>query len=276
MPSAAGSAYLELEAPPLSAQNGLIPACSSLKLTCSVHGPRPVPRTASFSANLQLNTHVKFATFASRQRRGYIRDTVERDLSLHLETALRGALIPDRWPKSSFEVVVTILEGEEDYEEESKAEQRGGIEGAGLMTILAGCINVASVAIADARIDCLDLLAGGAAAIVPDSRGQGARVLDPCPSEHEELASICVVGYLPSRDELTEAWIKGDLTAHDLEDSCGVSGLVDSAVGAAKGSHLVLQEAVKESAERWLQRFSGGKKPSKPRMNNDEEVEMKT
>ncbi|RQM08775.1 hypothetical protein DH86_00002491, partial [Scytalidium sp. 3C] len=116
-PSASGSAYLELEASHSSNQSlPSIPslATSGLKLTCTVHGPRPLPKSAPFSPHIVLSTHVKFAPFATRKRRGYIRDSSERDLGVHLETALRGVIIGDRWPKSGVEVIITILEGEED------------------------------------------------------------------------------------------------------------------------------------------------------------------
>src|SRR5277367_4846504 len=117
-PSASGSAYLELRShlaesdPTMSVLSSL--TMSGLKLTCTVHGPRPLPRSAPFSPTIILTTRVKYAPFASKQRRGYIRDASERDLAVHLETALRGVIIGDRWPKSGVEVTITILEGEED------------------------------------------------------------------------------------------------------------------------------------------------------------------
>merc|ERR1711977_657316 len=116
-PSASGSAYLELEASkaPNSRAPGLASlSTSGLKLTCTVHGPRPLPKNAPFSPHIILSTHVKYAPFATRKRRGYLRDSSERDLGVHLETALRGVIIGDRWPKSGVEVIITILEGEED------------------------------------------------------------------------------------------------------------------------------------------------------------------
>ena len=100
VPSASGSAYYEI--PPQGQDTKsklLVPSSSSLKITCTVHGPRPLPRNAAFSSNLLLTTHVKFAPFATRQRRGYVRDASERDLGVHLETALRGVIIGDRRPQ---------------------------------------------------------------------------------------------------------------------------------------------------------------------------------
>ena len=263
VPSASGSAYLEIQPGTAlqSTSGSLIPASSSLKLTCTVHGPKPLPRSAPFSPNLLLTTHVKFAPFAARRRRGYLRDVSERDLGAHLETAIRGIIIGDRWPKSGLDVSITILEAEDDrwWGDTLSSGPFSGMDGWGLMNVLAGCITVASAAIADARIDCLDLIAGGVAAYVEDStkdkEGTDNRlVLDPNPAEHQDISSACVVGYMPSRDEITELWLKGDMP----KSTSGAQGkaashelLVDGAVEAARAVQTVLIEAVKESAERF-------------------------
>ena len=240
VPSASGSSYLELQPSiPPGSTDSIIPAASSLKLTCTVHGPRPLPRTAPFSPNLLLSTHVKFAPFASRQRRGYLRDSAERDLGVHLETALRGIVVGERWPKSACEVVITVLEGEEDQSlNEAREGQDSSLSGLGMMNVLAGCITAASAAITDAGIDCVDLISGGVAAT---SARETSGVLDPCPSEHDDVRAACVVGYLQSRDEVTELWMKGDVA--DSED------LINRAVEAAVLTRSVLAEAVQEAAE---------------------------
>ena len=247
VPSAAGSAYFELELP--NASRSVLPLNSTIKLICVVHGPKPLPRTASYSPNLQLIATVKYAPFASRSRRGYIRDPGERDLSSHLETALRGAIIPDRWPKSAIELSVTIIEGEDDQWWGSETESFRGL---GAMNVLAGCITVASAALADARIDCLDLLTGGVAAIVRQMDGDLLMVSDPNPSEHENIVSACVVAYLSNRDELTETWVKGDLSLSSSKASFAMEDLINAAVRAARSGYAVLQEVIKESAEQSL------------------------
>ncbi|KAK5121505.1 hypothetical protein LTR85_005338 [Meristemomyces frigidus] len=267
VPSASGSAYYEI--PPQSPQEQelLVPSSSSLKITCSVHGPRPLPRNAAFSPNLLLTTHVKFAPFATRNRRGYVRDASERDLGMHLETALRGVIIGERWPKSGCEVVITVLEGEEDGWWGDGGGQEGGRGGGwGMMGVLAGCITVASAALVDAGIDCVDMVSGGVAALVQDRQdgkkaGREAQmVLDPSPSEHEEIRAACVVGYLQSRDEVTELWMKGDAGTQ-------VEALVDEAVKAASLSRTVLAEAVREAMElkmgKGLERANGEQKEDK-------------
>ena len=231
-----------------------------------------------FSPQLVLSTYVKFTPFATRSRRGYIRDAQERDLGVHLESALRGVIIGDRWPKSGVEVIVTVLEAEEDSwwgDSLSADTRRPGVSGCGLMTVLAGCITVASAAIAEAGIDCVDLVSGGVAALVKgkeDPHGTVTQlILDPCPSEHSEITAACVVGYLSSRDEITEIWTKGD-SGNDPES------LMDGAVEAAKASRAVLDAAVKESVEKRLPGYEetevGKAVPKVKSSRRAEDVEM--
>lgn len=242
VPTASGSAYYEI--PPITPtipKNLLVPSSSSLKIACTVHGPRPLPRNAAFSPNMLLTSHIKFAPFATRQRRGYVRDAAERDLGVHLETALRGVVIGERYPKSGCEVVITVLEGEEDGWW-GDAGEGGKAGGWGMMNVLAGCITVASAALVDAGIDCVDLVSGGVAALTgPASSQNEGLVLDPCPSEHD-IRAACVVGYLQSRDEITEMWMKGD-AGSDVET------LIDHAVKASTLTRTVLAEAIKEATE---------------------------
>ena len=170
-----------------------------------------------------------------------MRDASERDLGVHLETALRGVIIGERWPKSGCEVVITVLEDEEDgwWHDGTTGERSGGW---GMMSVLAGCITVASAALVDAGIDCVDLVSGGVAAVVARSdKGREEMMIDPCPSEHDVRAA-CVVGYLQSRDEITEMWLKGDAGAQ-------TDALIDEAVKAARMTRTVLADAVKEAAE---------------------------
>jgi len=256
-PSASGSAYLELEPSPKPkvSNPGLTSLSSSgLKLTCTVHGPRPLPKNAAFSPHIILTTHVKYAPFATRKRRGYLRDSSERDLGVHLETALRGVIIGDRWPKSGVEVNVTILEGEEDQwwgDERGRGTVTSGEWG--MMSVLSGCITVASAAIADAGIDCVDVVSGGVAAVVRSKTGPATMVLDPVPSEHHEILSAAMVGYLPNRDEITDIWVKGEIGQPGQSKQEGrivsYEELADGAVQAALGSNRVSLAALKETIE---------------------------
>lgn len=268
VPSANGSAYLELEAP-RPATRTFISTTSTLKLSCSVHGPKPVARTSSFSPNLQLTASVKFAPFAMSRRRGYVRDATERDLGTHLENALKGVIIPDRWPKSAIDIAVTVLEGEEEHD--TFGARNRGLDNVGLMNVLSGCITVSMAALADARIDCVDLLCGGVAAVVPSSESKIVKVLDPRPAEHEDIVSACVVGYLPSRDEVTEVWARGSFDVGNGSSHLRFDDLLDSAISAAKASQSVLQEVILESISQSLE--NEGKKQQLGNSNND--IEMK-
>ncbi|KAL4753267.1 hypothetical protein BDW72DRAFT_169197 [Aspergillus terricola var. indicus] len=269
IPSASGSSYLEFEpSASLSAARAspkfITPPSSSLKLACTVHGPKPLARSATFSPNLVLTTHVKYAPFAARKRKGHIRDASERDLGVHLETALRGVIVAERWPKSGLDITITILEAEDDRWWGDAPDSHDAAWG--MMNVLAGCITAASAAIADARIDCLDLVAGGVAAVVADKPADGngsahARLmLDTDPTEHQSILSACVVAYMPGRDEITELWLKGDnskAAVGTTDQSLSHEALIDGAVVAARGAHSVLAEAVRESAMRFAGLSSG-------------------
>ncbi len=150
-------------------------------------------------------------------------------------------------------MVITVLEGEgDDPWKKGQSSESGRTGGWGMMSILSGCITVASAAIIDAGIDCIDLVTGGVAAIVRHPTAPPQMLLDPCPSEHEEVFAACVVGYLQNRDEITELWTKGSITASkdgNGANTMGFEPLVDQAVEAAVAARLVLVEAIKESTE---------------------------
>ena len=175
-----------------------------------------------------------------------------------METALRGVIIGDRWPKSGVDVIITILEGEEDQWWGDDRGQGSTSAGEwGMMSVLSGCITVASAAIADAGIDCVDVVSGGVAAIIrgsgsPQSPSPISLVLDPVPSEHQEILAACIVGYLPARDEITDLWAKGDIWNENQKatsQSYSYEDLADNAVQAALGSYKVLVGALKETAD---------------------------
>jgi exosome complex component MTR3 len=217
------------------------PGVSGLKLSCSVHGPRSLPRSSPFSPHIVLSTHVKYAPFATKQRRGYLRDPSERDLGIHLEAALRGAIIADRWPKSGVDIIISIVEGDQDRDS-SKSQ---GDEMWDMMNALSGCITVASAALVDAGIDCVDTVAGGVAALVQDGDGSTPTiVVDPLPSEHARILAACCIAYLPTRDEITNLWFRGDLPASDMEL---YNNLVEKGIEASRNANRVLVECLSET-----------------------------
>jgi exosome complex component MTR3 len=237
-PSASGSAYLELENPhPDGTAN------TGLKLTCTVHGPRSLPRSAPFSPHIILTTHVKYAPFATRQRRGYLRDSSERDLGVHLETALRGAIIADRWPKSGVDIIVTVIEGDQNRDSPGYPKD----EGWDTMSVLSGCITVASAAIADAGIDCVDTVAGGVAALVAKDDGtQPFIVLDPVVAAYNKIFAACCVAYLPTRDEVTNVWFKGQLPGADMMI---YNNMVERSLVACRNANRVVVASLNETVK---------------------------
>ncbi|KAL8799955.1 MAG: hypothetical protein Q9200_007398, partial [Gallowayella weberi] len=170
---------------------------------------------------------------------------------------LKGLLISERWPKSGVDICITVLEGEDDDNDDVGSSPRTGLSEWTTMSILSGCMTVASAAIADAGIDIVDLISGGVAALVRQPTPQQPRsndantanpiipaeiILDPCPSEHVDILAVCVVGYLRSRDQITEIWTRGDVD----------SGLLLSdSDGGAKGN----------------QQRHGGEKPARGRIH---------
>lgn len=161
---------------------------------------------------------------------------------MHLETALRGAIIADRWPKSGVDIIVTVIEG--DQNRDSPEYERD--ESWDMMNVLSGCITVASAAIADAGIDCVDTVAGGVAALVAkDAKSQPFIVLDPDVAGYHRIFAACCVAYLPIRDEVTNIWFKGQLPG---ADAMMYSKMVEKSLVACRNANRVLVQSLNETA----------------------------
>lgn len=158
-----------------------------------------------------------------------------------METALRGAIIADRWPKSGVDIIVTIIEG--DQNRDSPEYDRD--EGWDMMNVLSGCITVASAAIADAGIDCVDTVAGGVAALAAkDRKSPPSIVLDPDVSAYHKIFAACCVAYLPTRDEVTNIWFKGQLPA---ADAMLYNKMVERSLVACRSANRVLTQSLNET-----------------------------
>lgn len=244
----------------------------------SVLGPRPLPRTSStpFAAQAILTTEVKFAPFASTVRRGYIRDSSERDLGSRLYQALVSAIRRELYPKSRIEIVVTILDSEDEGDiantvcledgraQEPKFSDVGRSERA-LGCILAGCITAASAALADAGIEMVDLVSGGVASVYADDPSVKGKAKETGPAgsdgsdklyirdpsvvspEGKTHLATCVLGYMAARDEISDIWISGRLSANNQMSA--MDELVDQAIAAARSARGVLNEASRERVQ---------------------------
>jgi exosome complex component MTR3 len=140
------------------------------------------------------------------------------------------------------DIIVSIIEGDQDRE--TSKEQ--GDESWDMMNALSGCITVASAALADAGIDCVDTVAGGVAALVRDEadNGKAKIVIDPVPAEHDKIEAACCVAYLPTRDEITNLWFKGDMPDDNMST---YMELVQQGIQASKFANRVLVQSIGET-----------------------------
>lgn len=156
---------------------------------------------------------------------------LERDLSAQLQIALSRGIKASAYPKSGIDIFVTVLDCEGAIDD----------DGLGAMQALAGAITCASAAVADAGIECVDLVSAGIAAVVEDASGDGIMtVLDPSPLDQYNVKTAALVAYMAGRDEVSLMWVRGEAEGSVFE------GIVDSAVQVATIVRAVVNEAVKE------------------------------
>lgn len=75
--SAKGSAYIEM---------------GQTKVICSVFDPREIPNKSNYSTHGELFCEFKFASFASKRRKGHQQDTEEKLYSKIMQTSLESAV----------------------------------------------------------------------------------------------------------------------------------------------------------------------------------------
>lgn len=177
-----------------------------------------------------------------------MRDALERDLSSQLQIAIAGMVRAEQYPKSGIDVFVTVLDCEGRIgemigvdSEEEEAGQEGETAALGAMQVLSGAITCASTAIADAGIECVDLVAAGMAALVEGKKaGETIMVLDPSPLDAWMVKAAVLVGYMAARDEVTLVWSRGEAGVEEFE------GVLENAVEVATKVRGVVNDAVRE------------------------------
>jgi exosome complex component MTR3 len=148
-----------------------------------------------------------------------------------ITTALVRSIVLERYPKSSIEIMVTVLDCEDGPHSD--------------VGVLSGAITAGSAALADAGVECVDLVCGGVAGL----DGEGQVVLDPGPGE---CTAVVGVGYLAARDEMTVLWTRGGMSVELEEDQMDMGGesemekAIGAACKAAREVRKVLNEAVAE------------------------------
>jgi len=168
---AAGSAYMEMH---------------QTKVICGVYGPRQTPKTV-YSEKGKLNCFFKLATFAETgQRRKYVADKEEKELSILTAQALEVSLRLETFPKAEIDVFILVLEA------------AGGMVGA--------AITAASLALADAGVEMYDLVASCSVSVV-DSH----ILLDPSSDEEKSAQADIMVAMMPSANEITQMVQTGEM-----------------------------------------------------------------
>jgi len=197
--SANGSAYLET---------------SGTKLTCAVYGPRDYAKRHQFRSSGKLTCSLTFAPFSKPQRFTEIRDSLSTEYSNFIADSLMSAVCLDAYPKSQIDVYVNVLE------------DNGNT--------LSYAITAASVALADAGIEMVDLVTSSSLVFNDD-----VFCLDPDSSEqkHKDVYGKMSIAYLPSLNkiscllqdgaavversiELVNTCLEGCLRVHDVMKEC--------------------------------------------------------
>ncbi|KAI8994371.1 ribosomal protein S5 domain 2-type protein [Gaertneriomyces semiglobifer] len=169
-----GSAYIE---------------AGNMKVACGVYGPRQLAKP-KMAAQGVINCDFKFAPFSGGRRRGYQKDNQEKEYSLFLEQALTPAVRLDRLPKSAVDIFVQVLEND------------------GSTACLAAAITCASLALADAGIEMVDVVAACSAGYL-DTRVY----LDPDADEEAYQSGSLMLSFMPSLNEVTHVVQNGETTA---------------------------------------------------------------
>ena len=205
---ASGSAYLEV---------------GRTKVLCSVHGPRDTVRRREFQLMGQISAEVKFAPFACQRRRGHQQDSEESGMSRIVTQALEGAVCLEKFPKAKVDVHVMILED-------------GG-------SVLASAITAASVALADATIEMVDMVAGISVAF-----NSTLTLVDTDSAEEEAVRhnpdwSSLVLALMPASGEI------GAMQQRGLTGSAQCSDAVKKAAEACLRIHQVQRQCLMSAVE---------------------------
>ncbi|KAG4301783.1 hypothetical protein PCANB_002134 [Pneumocystis canis] len=208
-----GSAYLEQE---------------RIKMVSAVYGPQQL-KNASFVSSACLNCEIKYAPFALKQKYGHNREIIEKNQSLHLTAAISPSVQLDIFPRSAIYVHVYVLEAD------------------GELSTFAAAITCASAAIADASIECIDLVTGAAAIM----NKENCMIMDPTEEDENEKTFSLVVGYMAVRDELTELWSHGLMPSDSINQSES-NDIISKCISMASDYRFVLNNAIMQKMEEQL------------------------
>ncbi|KAI9598560.1 ribosomal protein S5 domain 2-like protein [Syncephalis fuscata] len=219
---ASGSAYIEL---------------GRTKVACAVYGPRQLKKQQGFSEHGRLYCEFKFATFACKKRRHHLRDPQEKEFSQIIVQALTPSVRLDRLPKSVVDLYITVIEND------------------GTASCLAAAITAASVALADAGVEMLDLVAATSLGYV------NQQLLVDCSADEEAYqqqsgwtgteedigTADLVLAYMPSLGQVTHLLHRGPV------DWSPMAAAVEQCIDISTKVHAVMVHCLQERSQQQQQ-----------------------
>ncbi|KAI9343520.1 3' exoribonuclease family, domain 1-domain-containing protein [Obelidium mucronatum] len=236
-----GSAYLEV---------------GGVKLVCAVYGPKPITGAAQKSADHhsggRISCDVRLSPFAGIKRKGFQKESNEKTLSTNLSTSILPSLLLTHLPKSQIDIHIQVLQALDPIET-----TQANAFSTSLSLLLAPCITVASLALADAGIEMMDSVVGCHVGIYRNHANNRLFWMVDCADDEVETrcngggtwVGNCVIGVMPSIGKVTGMVMDGDI---------GDVGFVMEAVqvcmdASAKIHDVVVKKVLVEAAESQLE-----------------------
>ncbi|KAI8842983.1 ribosomal protein S5 domain 2-type protein [Chytridium lagenaria] len=206
-----GSAYME---------------AGNLKVVCGVYGPRQQITGKRSSETGVLVCDFRYASFALKKRKGFMRESQEAENAMLMKQALTPAVRLHKYPKSEIDIFTIVLEGD------------------GMASALCLAISCASLALADAGIEMLDTVAACSAGFFerPSKALQDRTLALDCTSNEEEFQiGSLVIAYMPSMREVTHMVHSGEIAISSLTEA------MDLCLDGCSKIHDALRETLIES-----------------------------
>jgi len=220
VPNAAGSAYLEQ---------------GRTKIIATVYGPRQAERDRQARSEGQLFVEMHFAPFCARD---FNKEESEKRVVLYnsiLQSTLESVILLERYGKTAFDITLLVLED----------------DGA----VLTGSLAAASLALADAKVEMRDLIAGATVYLKPGLPGSpeaAPTLLLDCDRAEEmampERSAVLHLGLCPTRGMLCLLHSVGPLPSEPFEQMVLLGKETAEAFGAEM--RRCLQEQVQRRAEK--------------------------
>lgn len=217
-----------------------------VKVACSVYGPRQ-QANAPYHEVAQLNCHVRFLPASSGKIYANSSDledessgsnafVQERDMGQRIAAAVEPSVMLHLFPKSNIDVYIEVFEA------------------ANFLSCLAAGINAAAIAIADAGIDCVDMVSA-ASGIYKDGHCL-VDVLSASLHNTQDVELQAVVAYMAARSQLTEVYLntprwtsESSLGDHPDRNSQAIGSLLPACIERATDVRLVMNKALKDALD---------------------------